>query len=570
MAKDAFMEEVVALLAQAISSPEFEPKAIASLVERPQPGRGDYAFPCFALSKSLKKAPQQIAATLAEKIKPSGSIARIEAAGPYVNFSVSDERISSAAITGILKEKERYGSAPDKKKKIVIEYPSPNTNKPLHLGHIRNMLLGQCISKVLTFSGFNVHQVNLNNDRGVHICQAMLAYKLFGNGSQPNKKPDHFVGDFYVMFQKKAAEDPQLEEKVQEMLVMWEAGDSETRQLWKKLNTWALDGFRETYESLGIRHDRVYNESDHYLGGKEIVQKALDKGLLERDEKGNVIINLEKHGLPNKILLRADGTSIYMTQDLMLAKIKYDDFRMDRSIYVVGSEQILHFRQLFKALELLKIFTGEMYHLAHGMIYLPEGKMKSREGKVVDADNLISEMVATASAEVKKRYAEISSAEIGKRARQIGLSALRFFILKHDPLKDFVFNPEESISFDGETGPYVQYAHARICSIIEKNGRKLPSKADFSLLKEKEEQQLVRLLYRFPEVIADSAKNYKPIVIARYLLDLSQLFNNFYHQHQILAADAATKDARLLLIAAIRQVLANGLSLLSIEAPEKM
>ncbi len=570
MLQDSFKDKVVALLAKAIDSSDFDTKAISPLIEHPQMELGDYAFPTFALSRTLRKAPQQIAAEIASNIQPEGAIVKVEAVGPYVNFFVSNEEITKATINKVLKDKDDFGSGSDKNRKVVIEYPSPNTNKPLHLGHVRNMLLGQSLSKILSFNGFKVFQVNLNNDRGVHICQAMLAYKLFGDNKNPDKKSDHFVGDFYVLFQQKAKDDPKLEQEVQEMLVQWEAGDKETLALWKKMNTWALQGFKETYDSFGIKHDKIYNESDHYKAGKDIVMKALDKGLLEKDEKGNIVIDLENYSIPNKILLRADGTSIYITQDIVLAKIKQEDFKMDKSIYVVGSEQILHFRQLFKILEILKIYSGEAYHLAHGMVYLPEGKMKSREGKVVDADNLVSEMIQTATNEIKSRYTELMETEVSKRSNQIGMGALRFFILKYDPVKDFVFNPAESISFEGETGPYIQYAHARICSIVEKYGKKVQSSADFKLLKEKEEQHLVRLLAKFPAIIEEAARNYKPLVIARYLLDLSQLFNNFYHQHQILTVDEETKTARLLLILAIKQVLQNGLGLLSIEAPEKM
>ncbi len=570
MADDSFREEVAELLSKAIAKSQFGRSMLSGLLETPQQEFGDYAFPCFTLGKELKKSPQQIAEELASKIKPSKSVSKIEANGPYLNFFIDNEKLAAATIAAISKRKGCYGSGADKKKKVVIEYPSPNTNKPLHLGHVRNMLLGQSLSRILSFSGFRVFQVNLNNDRGVHICKAMLAYKLFGKGKEPDKKTDHFVGDFYVLYAKKAAENPEMEQEVQGMLRRWELGDRETLQLWEKINGWALKGFEETYKTFGIKFDKVYSESEHYLEGKKMVLEAYEKELLKKDEKGNILIELKNYGMPDKILLRADGTSIYITQDINLARLKYDDFKMDKSIYVVGSEQALHFRQLFKILELLKIYSGELYHLAHGMVYLPEGKMKSREGRVVDADNLVEEMEAVAEHEVRKRYDKISEEEVKKRSRQIGMGSIRFFILKYDPLKDFVFNPEESISFDGETGSYVQYAHARICSIIGKYGKKIPAAADFSLLKEKEEQLIIRLLSRFPETVEAAASNYKPLLVARYLLDLSQAFNNFYHQHQIIKAEEETKKARLLLIAAVGQVLRNGLELLAIEAPERM
>ena len=335
------------------------------------------------------------------------------------------------------------------------------------------------------------------------------------------------------------------------------------------MNGWALEGFRQTYQTFGISHDRVYNESEHYDGGKDIVRKAFDDGLVEKDKDKNLTINLEEHKLGKKILLRADGTSVYMTQDINLARLKEKDFQMDKSIYVVGSEQILHFRQLFRILEILGVCRGDLYHLAHGMVYLPSGRMKSREGKVVDADDLAAEMVKAAECEIRKR-GSADGQEAAERAAAIGMGALRFFILKYDPLKDFTFNPEESISFEGETGPYVQYAHARICSIIRKHSGGVPENADPGLLTTGEEQDLIRLMAKFPLKVGEAAAHYKPLIICRYLLDLSQSFNNFYHKHPILTADGETASSRLALIDAVRQVLRNGLRLLSMEAPERM
>jgi len=463
------------------------------------------------------------------------------------------------------------------KQKVVIEFPAPNTNKPLHLGHVRNMLIGESLSRILEFNGFKVFRVNMNNDRGIHICKSMLAYKKYGKNKTPEsekKKSDHFVGDYYVLFNKKLKEHPELEDETQDMLRKWEQGDSETVNLWKKMNNWAFNGFNQTYKKFGIKHVKVYNESDYYNQGKKVVMDELKKKVFEKDEKGNIFVNLEKYNLPNKILLRADGTSVYMTQDLMLAQLKYKDFKMDKSIFVVGSEQKLHFKQLFKILELIgfKNFDG-CYHLAYGMIALPEGRMKSREGTIVDADNIVDDMIALAKKEIQKRH-DLDKKEIDKRAEQIGMGALNFFILKYDALKDFVFNPKESISFEGETGPYIQYAHARICSILRKFGKSIDKgfidKTDLSLLKEKEELELVKLLGKFPNVVENAASSYKPSLISRYLLDLSQAFNEFYHIHQILKEKEEMRNARILLIDSVRQVLRNGLNLLGIEAPEKM
>jgi arginyl-tRNA synthetase len=547
-------------------------KGQITLETPPDSKLGDYAFPCFGLAKKLKKNPANIAKELALKIKPNKYISEVRNIGPYVNFFINNEILNETILNEILNKKESYGSWPNKNKKVVIEFPSPNTNKPLHLGHARNMLIGESLSRILEFDGYKVLRVNLNNDRGVHICKSMLAYKKWGDSKNPeseNKKPDHFVGDFYVLYSKKAKENPDLDKEAQEMLKKWENNDKETVELWKKMNNWAVNGFNETYKIFGIKHDKTYNESEHYDKAKRIVIENLKKGIFKKDEEGNIYADLEKYNLPNKILLRADGTSVYITQDLMLAQIKYNDFRMDKSIFIVGSEQKLHFNQLFKILELIgfKNYDG-CYHLAYGMIALPEGKMKSREGTVVDADDIINDMISLAKKEVEKRH-NINKKEIEKRSKQIGLGALNFFVLKYDALKDFIFNPKESISFEGETGPYIQYAYARICSILRKAGKNNP-KPDLSLLKEKEEKEIIKLLGSFPEAIDNAASGYRPSLIARYLLDMAQLFNEFYHKHQILKADEETKDARIILIKSIKQVIGNGLNLLGIEAPEKM
>jgi len=565
-----FKEVIIKLLKKEIKGP-------IELETPPDSKLGDYAFPCFELAKKLKKSPIEIAKNLASKLKSNKYIKEIKSTGPYVNFFVNETILNEITLNEVLNEKENYGSWPKKNKRVVIEYPAPNTNKPLHLGHVRNMLIGESLSKILEFNGYKVFRVNLNNDRGIHICKSMLAYQKYGKNKTPEsekKKSDHFVGDFYVLYNKKLKQHPELDKESQEMLKKWEEEDKETVNLWKKMNHWAINGFNETYKIFGIKHDKTYNESDHYDKAKDIVLNSLKKGIFKKDEEGNIFVELEKYKIPNKILLRADGTSVYMTQDLMLAKLKYADFKMDKSIFVVGSEQKLHFRQLFKILELIgfKNFDG-CYHLAHGMIALPEGRMKSREGTVVDADNIVDDMLTLAKQEIKKRH-ELDKKEIEKRAEQIGMGALNFFILKYDALKDFVFNPKESISFEGETGPYIQYAHARICSILRKFGKKIDKgfidKAGLSLLKEKQETDLIKLLGKFSDVVENAASSYKPSLIARYLLDLSQSFNEFYHIHQILKEKEELRNTRILLINCVRQVLKNGLNLLGIEAPERM
>jgi len=455
------------------------------------------------------------------------------------------------------------------KKTVLIESPGPNTNKPLHLGHLRNMSLGISLSNIYNFLGYNVKNVDVINDRGIHICKSMLAYKKFGKNKEPDKKSDHFVGDYYVLFNKKLKDDPNLEKESQDLLEKWEKNEKETRDLWKKMNKWAVSGMFETYKRFGIRIDKPYFESDTYLKGKEIVMDGLKKGIFEKDDDENVVVDLTKKHLGKKVLIRANGTAVYITQDIALAGLRYKDYKMDKMIYVVGNEQIYHFKVLFNIFNMLKFpFAKNCYHLAYGMVNLPEGKMKSREGKVVDADDLMDEMVNLAEKEIRKRHKDLSKKEIDKRKEQIGLGALKFYMLKNDAMKDMMYNPEESIKFEGETGPYVQYAHTRINSILAK--AKLPIKADYSLLKDELELKLITLISQFPDKINEAAQSYKPSVIANYLIELSQYFNSFYTKLPVLKAEKGVKEARLHLILAIKRVLKNGLNLLGIEAPERM
>ncbi|MBW2993097.1 arginine--tRNA ligase, partial [Candidatus Woesearchaeota archaeon] len=408
------------------------------------------------------------------------------------------------------------------------------------------------------------------NDRGIHICKSMLAYKKWGKGDTPEKskmKSDFFVGKYYVMFAKRANE--RLEKEALEMLRKWEQGDRETVALWKKMNKWALDGFEETYKKLGIKFKKTYFESETYKKGKKIVLEGLKKKLFKKNEEGAIVADLSRQGLGEKVLLRADGTSVYVTQDIYLAKKKYEDFKYDKSIYVVATEQNYHFRVLFEVLKMLKYpFADRCCHFAYGMVHLPSGRMKSREGNVVDADDIVSDMIKLAEKETRKRYRNLSAKEISKRAKQIGMSAIKFYMLKYDAIKDIVFDPEQSISFEGETGPYVQYAHARICSVLRKYKNKIPANINLGVLDTKEEKKIIVLLSRFPDVVADAGEHYRPHVLCRYLLDLSQAFNEFYHAHRILEAEE--RDARICLINCVKQILAQGLGLIGIEAPERM
>ena len=531
-----------------------------------------YAFPCYRLAKFEKKAPNLIAEELAKKISLPEFLDKIEVAGPYLNLRVKPTII----LENIYNAKEDYGKLREingkskvKPLRIVVEYPSPNTNKPLHLGHIRNMLIGKSTSNLLKYKDNLVFQVNLNNDRGIHICKSMLAYKKWGKNKNPDKKSDHFVGDFYVKYSQMEDKDKSLEQESSNLLKLWEEKDPETRKLWNKMNKWALEGFKETYEKFGVSFDKEYNESEFYWKGKEKIIDGLHKGIFEKGEDGTIIAKLESDNLPNKVLLRGDGTSIYITQDIYLAYLKKEDFNYNKSIYVVGNEQDLYFKQLFAVLDMLG-FKEDKYHLSYGMIYLPEGKMKSREGTVIDADDIVDETQNLAYGEVDKRYPELSKEEKDRRARIIGMAALKFFILKYNPKSDLVFNPKESISFEGETGPYIQYCYARIQSIINKSGENIDLTINFELLEHEKELVLIKQLNYFPEIVESVLKTYDIHLIPQYLLALCQTFNSFYTHCQVISENKDLEKARLLLIKCVQIIIKIGLNLLGIESLDEM
>jgi len=456
------------------------------------------------------------------------------------------------------------------KKRIVIEYPSPNTNKPLHFGHIRNILLGKSLSNLLEYKGHNVFQVNLYNNRGIHICKSMLAYKKWGNNKEPDKKSDHYVGDFYVKFTEMGKKNVNLEQEAYDILRLWEQGDEETLKLWNRMNNWVLEGFKVTFEKLGISFDKEYFESDLYLKGKEIILNGLRKGIFEKAEDGAIYVRLtDKYNLPDKFLIRSDGTTIYITQDIYLAYKKKEDFNYDRSIYVVGDPQIQHFKWLFAILDMLG-FKEDNYHLSYGMISLPSGKMKSREGTVVDGDDVIGEVENLALIEVNKRYADISESEKSRRAKIIGLAALKFFILKYSAVKGFIFKPDESISFEGETGPYIQYCYARIASIISKSEIQVSTNINWDLFIHKNELDLIKQLAYFPEIVNSAEETYNIHLIAQYLLTLCQIFNSFYASCHVISENKELENARLLLIKCVQIVIKIGLEILGIETLDKM
>jgi len=522
----------------------------------------DLAFPCFNLAKEQRKNPMEIAKELENKLKGKRLkfIKEIKASGPYLNFFIDYEKFSPLVAGDVLKQKDKYGSG-SKKETIVIEFPGPNTNKPLHLGHLRNMTLGISLSNILKFSGYDVKNVDIINDRGVHICKSMMAYKEFGNGSEPDKKPDHFVGDFYVLFAKKLESLEDTQQKIRQMLVDWENGDKETRALWKKMNNWAVSGFKQTYERFGVNVDKAYYESEHYLEGKKIVTDGLKKHIFTKDAEGNIIVDLEERGLGKRVLLRGDGTTLYITQDIVLALKRYNDFHMDRMVYVVGEEQRDHFKALFSVFEILGYkFAKKCYHLSYGMVNLPEGRMKSREGTAVDADNLMDELRNIAMDKIKERGGDDE-----KKAEKIGLSAIKYFIVKFDPDKTITYDPKASLEFEGDTGPYIQYTYARANSIMQKSTAKISTKPLFT---ERIELDIIRKISQFSDMVEKSAGEYRPNILAAYVFELATLFNEFYHSLKVVGEPQESN--RLALVAAVMQVIENGTRLLGIDVLKEM
>lgn len=527
----------------------------------PKEVSADLAFPCFEMAKRQKRSPHEIAKELEERARKKRFVLvkDVRAAGPYLNFYINHERFTPAVIREVIRQKAMYGSGKKKKETVVIEFPGPNTNKPLHLGHLRNMTLGMSVSSILKFLGYSVKNVDIINDRGVHICKSMLAYRELGGG-EPNKKTDHFVGDFYVLFAKKLEGHEGAEKNLREMLVDWEAGSKEVRALWKKMNKWAITGFGQTYKRFGVVTDKAYYESEHYLKGKKIVMDGLKKNIFTKDPEGNIIISLEEG---KRVLLRSDGTSVYITQDMALAMERYKDFRMNRMIYVVGEEQKDHFNALFKIFEILGYkFAKNCCHLSYGMVNLPEGKMKSREGTVVDADDLMDEMHKIAEEKLKER--NVPEKQLSQRAEKIGLGAIKYFLAKFDPNRPITYDPKASIDFEGDTGPYLQYTYARANSIIA-NSKK---KAKISVLGDEKELKLVKQLSQFPSVVRKSGDEYKPNLLANYIFDLATVFNEFYHSVKVVGSEKEAE--RLSLVAAVMHVMENGLHLLGIDVLKEM
>lgn len=573
-AETAVRKEIFALVEKALGK-DFSDTLVIDCP--PDSKLGDYSIPCFSLAEELKKSPVEIARDLAEKIQAEKLIQKVQPAGPYLNFFVNQQKYSKLALIEIAKAKSKYGSSKiGRGQKVMVEYFGPNTNKPLTIGHVRNICLGFTVAKLLKFTGHKVIEATIYNDRGAAVAKAILGYQKWGQGQTPKQaglKSDHFVGSFYTKFFQEEKDNPDLAAEAKKVLQSWEENDKEVRKIWRKLMSWVLAGFKQTLKKLEIeKFDEEYHESEYYNKGKEVVEQGLKKGVFVKDVAGVILTPLEKFDLPDKIVLRPDTTALYITQDLYLAYLK-DKHYLDQSVHVVASEQDLYFKQLFKILELLGFANAKNYsHLSYGMIRLPSGKIKSREGLVkgTGADELIAELEYLAKAEIKERTKNLSVKELDKRAGQIALAALKFYILLVNPKTTMIFDPKKSLAFNGRTGPYLQYVNARINSIFAKAKAKPQTQVDFSVLTDQLEFKLIKLLARFPAVINDSVKKYDPSELTNYLYDLAKAFSLFYEKLPIIKADDKIKKARLLLIDDVRIVLATGLDLLGIPVLEKM
>lgn len=559
---------------------------------------GDFTLVVFPLTRLSRLSPEEtaraVAAYLEEEIRAVSETTIIRG---FLNISISPEMWGRRLIEMHSDPDYGFAVATSKSPTVVIEYSSPNTNKPLHLGHIRNNLLGYSLARLLTAAGNRVIRTNIVNDRGIHICKSMLAWQKWGNGRTPMSegvKGDHFVGDFYVLFETRlkeqsagliaqgastteARDNAPLMKEARELLIKWEQGEPETVALWQMMNSWVYEGFDETYRALGIGFDKIYYESDTYKIGKEIVLRSLEQGQLLREEDGSVWIDLTAEKLDRKLLLRSDGTAVYMTQDFGTAVIRHDDFNFDRHIYVVGNEQNYHFQVLTAAL--LKMgyeWASGLYHFSYGMVELPDGRMKSREGTVVDADDLIAEMISTAT-DMSKELGKLEGfpeSEKDNICRQIGLGALKYFILKVDPKKNMTFSPQESIDFNGNTGPFIQYTYARIRSVMrkaEETGLADAGEQGEVIVPNVKEISLIRMLNEFPSLVKEAAAELSPALMANYCYELAREYNQFYHDYSILGEEGKEmRNFRLRLSELTGRVLEKGLFLLGIEAPDRM
>lgn len=589
---DSVINGLKALYGQEISAAQVQ------LQKTKKEFEGHLTLVVFPFLRMSKKGPEQTAQEIGEYLQANEpAVAAFNVIKGFLNLTIA----SSAWIEllNVIHADEQYGitAADDNSPLVMIEYSSPNTNKPLHLGHVRNNLLGNALANIVMANGNKVVKTNIVNDRGIHICKSMLAWKLYGNGETPEssgKKGDHLVGDYYVSFDKhykaevaelmkggmtkeEAEAVSPLMNEAREMLVKWEAGDPEVRALWTMMNNWVYAGFDETYRKMGVSFDKIYYESNTYLEGKEKVMEGLEKGFFYKKEDGSVWADLTGEGLDHKLLLRADGTSVYMTQDIGTAKLRFADYPIDKMIYVVGNEQNYHFQVLSILLDKLGFEWGKsLVHFSYGMVELPEGKMKSREGTVVDADDLMEEMIATAKETSQElgKLDGLTKEEADDIARIVGLGALKYFILKVDARKNMTFNPKESIDFNGNTGPFIQYTYARIQSVLRKaaeSGIVIPAQLPSGIELSEKEEGLIQMVADFAAVVAQAGTDYSPSVIANYTYDLVKEYNQFYHDFSILREEnEAVKVFRVALSANVAKVVRLGMGLLGIEVPARM
>ena len=590
------LQHAVATAVAKLYGQEVAPESIqVNLTRKDQ--NGDYTVVVFPLLKVSKKSPDITGQELGTEIIANVTeVASFEAVKGFLNLTLSPEY-----WLGILRsasESENYGyqQADDNSPLVMIEYSSPNTNKPLHLGHIRNNLLGYSLSRLLSVCGNKVIKTNIVNDRGIHICKSMLAWQKWGNGATPEStgiKGDHLVGDYYVKFDKEykaeltalesqgmskeeAEEKSTLMAEAREMLRKWEAGDAEVRSMWEMMNTWVYAGFDETYKMLGVDFDKIYYESNTFKVGREQVLEGLEKGKFYRREDGSVWADLTENGLDEKLLLRKDGTSVYMTQDIGTAKERFNDYNIDKMVYVVGNEQNYHFQVLSILLDRLGFEWGkDLVHFSYGMVELPEGKMKSREGTVVDADDLVADMIATAREMGKEqgKLDDYSQEEAEEVYKTLALGALKYFILKVDPKKNMTFNPKESIDFNGNTGPFCQYSYVRVQSILRKAAELgfVPKIISDEIVFSAKEIQILRMIEQFPNVVIEAGKVYSPAIIANFAYDLAREFNQFYHDYPIIKeTDEQKRNMRLTLCNVVGKTIKNALWILGIDVPERM
>ena len=576
MTPESFLASKAALAIHTLYSAEVDAASLQFAPTRKE-FEGDYTLVVFPLLRISHSSPENTGAAIGAWLQEHvPEVREYNVVKGFLNICLSN--LFWTELFRAIADDPEFGQLPPTGRNVMVEFSSPNTNKPLHLGHIRNNLLGDSVSRLLAASGEHVIKTTLVNDRGVHICKSMYAWQKRFNGATPEstgKKGDHLVGDCYVAYAQMEKEDPSVLDDVHAMLVKWEEGDPEVRALWQKMNGWVFDGFEQTYKALGITFDKVYYESQTYLLGKELVQKGLDMGVFVREADGSVWCDLTADGLDRKLLLRSDGTSVYITQDLGTAERRFSEFKLDSHIYVVGDEQNYHFQVLKLILKKLGFdWADQIFHLSYGMVELPEGKMKSREGTVVDADDLIQSMYEEAkkTSEESGKLADVSDEEKEKLYHMIGLGALKYFIIKVDPKKTMLFNPKESIDFNGNTGPFIQYTHARIKSILRKAEERgiTPAIAEGIELNAKE-MRLLKILNAFPRKVAEGAAAYSPAVIANYAYDLAKEFNQYYHETPILGEeDRALLEARLVLIGTVARVLRRAMGILGIELPDRM